>query len=535
MEVDILILNGRIIDGTGGPWYKADIAIKDGKIIAIGKISGVDAKKTIDAKNLFVAPGFIDMHSHSDYTLLVDGRAMSKIMQGVTTEVIGNCGSSAAPVIGEMRENIERSKEMYGLKVDWTTMGEYMNKLEEGGVSLNVVPLVGYSNIRIAVLGYDAKEPTESEMDEMKEILIKSLDDGAFGMSTGLRYDPQSFAKTEEIIELAKIVSKYNGVYATHIRDEGDRGSIIEAVEEAIRIGREAEVLVEISHLKILAKPLWNKCDEILNMIETAREKGIEVTADQYPYEASGTSLMAWIPKWANEGGREKLLERLRNLELREKIKLELYKAMEYRGGSENAIISRYELDRSLEGLSIKQVAEKWNLKDDETAIKLVEKALEGKTGIGIINFNQKRENLIKIFVKPWVMVGSDGYALSPVGVLSNGIPHPRSYGTFPRAIVKYVKEEKVLTLEECIRKMTSLPANVLGLWNKGLIKIGLDADIVIFDFEKLKDQATYNEPAKYPIGIEYVIVNGVVTVEKGIHTGEKAGRVLRRKSGYKL
>jgi len=530
MEADILILNGRIVDGTGGPWYKSDIAIKNGKIVAMGKIRGIDAKRIINADKLFIAPGFIDMHSHSDYTLIVDGRALSKIMQGVTTEVIGNCGSSAAPIIGGMRDEVERSGERYGLEIDWKTMGEYISKLESRGIAINVVPLVGYANIRIAILGHEGREPTKKEMDDMKEILINALNDGAFGMSTGLRYDPQSFAKTEEIIELAKIVSEYDRIYATHIRDEGDRGFIVEAIEEAIRIGKEAKVPVEISHLKILAKPLWDKCDDILRIIDSAREEGVEVTADQYPYEASGTSLMAWIPKWANEGGREKLMERLKNKELREKIKMELYKTMEYRGGSENAIISIYEADKTLEGLSVKQVAEKWGLSDDETAIKLVEKALEIKSGIGIINFNQKRENLVKIFMKPWVMVGSDGYALSPTGILAMGIPHPRSYGTFPRALVKYVKEEKIVTLEECIRKMTSLPANTLGLWSKGLIKVGFDADIVIFDFEKLKDQATYNEPMKYPTGIEYVMVNGVITVENGVYNWEKAGKVLRKK-----
>lgn len=535
MELDILILNGRVIDGTSGPWYKADIGIRNGKIIAIGKIRGIDARNTIDASGLFVSPGFIDMHSHSDYTLLIDGRAMSKIMQGVTTEVIGNCGSSAAPIIGLMKDEIEKRENIYGLKVDWVKMSEYIHKLEESGISLNVVPLVGYANIRIAVMGYDAREPTISEREEMKEILINALEDGAFGMSTGLRYDPQSFAKTEEIIEFAKVLSEYGGIYASHIRDEGDRGFVIEAIEEAIRIGKEAGVPVEISHLKILAKPLWDKCDEILKLIDEARIKGIEVTADQYPYEASGTSLLAWIPKWANEGGRRKLQERLKDPNLREKIKLELYEIMEYRGGAENAIVSRFEPNPLLEGLSIKQISEEWNLKYDETAIKLVEKALESESGIGIINFNQKRENLVKIFAKPWVMVGSDGYALSPIGVLAKGVHHPRSYGTFPRAIVKYVKEEKIVTLEECIRKMTSLPANTLGLWNKGLIKVGFDADIVIFDFESIGDQATYNEPTKYPTGIEYVIVNGVITVEKGVHKGEKAGRILRKNIIKKL
>ena len=321
MELDTLILNGKIIDGTGNPWYKADIGIKDGKIIAIGRLRNNDAEKIISADGLIVSPGFIDMHSHSDFPLIVDGDAQSKIRQGITLEVVGNCGSSAAPLLGELRERIKENEKRYQIKIDWRYMGEYIERLKRQGTSVNVAPLVGFSNVRIAVLGYEKRDPTKEELEEMKNILKRALDEGAVGLSTGLRYDPQSFAKTEEVIELAKIVSKHGGIYSTHIRDEGDRGRLLEAIQEAIKIGREANVPVEISHLKILAKPLWDKCDEMLELIENARKEMIEVTADQYPYEASGTGLLAWIPKWANAGGRENLIERPNTPEIREEIK----------------------------------------------------------------------------------------------------------------------------------------------------------------------------------------------------------------------
>jgi len=532
LEFDLLIIGGRIIDGTGNPWFKADIGIKNGKIVAMGKLRKIDAKQIISAEDLVVCPGFIDIHSHSDFTLLVNPKAESKIRQGVTTEVIGNCGSSAAPLLGELRDRITKYyAEKYNLKIDWTYMGEYLRKLEENGIAVNVATYVGFSNIRIAVLDYENREPTKSELEEMKELTAKSMDEGAIGLSTGLRYDPQSYAKTEEVIEIAKVVAEKGGIYASHIRDEGDRGLLLEAIREAIEIGEKAGVPVEISHLKILAKPLWDKCDEMLKMIEEAREHGVDVTADQYPYEASGTSLLAWIPKWAHEGGREKLLERLMNHEIREKIKNELARVMELRGGPDRALISRFDVDPSLEGLTVKDVAEKWNIPPDEAAIKLVEIAVKEESSLGIINFNQSEENIIKIMRKPWVMIATDGYALAPYGILAKGVPHPRSYGTYPRVLGKYVREMKVLTLEDAIRKMTSLPASKLKLHDRGILRPGFWADIVIFDPKEVIDKADYLNPKKYPKGIKFVIVNGEIVIENGEHTEKLSGKVLRRKA----
>lgn len=531
MELDTLIINGKIIDGTGNPWFKADIGIKDGKIVSIKKRIKQDAEQIISADGLVVCPGFIDIHSHSDYTLLVNPKAESKIRQGVTTEVVGNCGSSAAPIIGEMKERALKISERYGLKIDWTYMNEYLNKLEEKRIAVNVATYVGFANIRIAILGYENRKPTKNELEEMKKLAARSIDEGAIGLSTGLRYDPQSYAETEEVIEIAKVVAEKGGIYASHIRDEGDRGKVIEAVKEAIEIGEKAKIPVEISHLKILAKPLWDKCDLMLKIIEKARERGVEVTADQYPYSASGTSLLAWIPKWAHEGGREKLLERLKNHEVREKIKKELVRVMELRGGPERALISRFDANPSLEGLTVKQVAEKWNETIEETAIKLVEIAVEKQSSLGIINFNQSEKNIVKIIKRPWVMIATDGYALAPYGTLGKGVPHPRSYGTYPRVLAKYVREEKILTLEEAIRKMTSLPARKIGVLDRGIIRPGFWADLVIFNPKEIKDEATYTNPKQYPKGIHFVIVNGEIVIEEGKHTGQLPGKVLRHHS----
>ena len=523
----ILIKDGIIVDGTGKPGYKGDLYIEKGTIASIGRTSDFKPDFEINASGLVVSPGFIDMHGHSDYTLLVNPFADSKIRQGITTEVIGNCGQSAAPLLGEAREEAERIAERYEIDVDWTYMGEYIERMERSGISTNVAALVGFGTIRLSVMGYEARDPTDEELNEMKSLVARSIDEGAVGMSTGLRYVPQSYAKTEEVIEISKVVAEKGGIYTSHIRDEGDGGRLIEAIEEAIRIGREAGVSVEISHLKILAKPLWNLCDKMLDLIETARKEGIDVTADQYPYRASGTSLMAWLPKWAREGGNEKLVERLKDPEIREKIKEKLAEVIEIRGGGDNALISRFEPNPDFEGKTLTEVAKELNLPVIEAAMKLVEIAAKEKKGIGIVNFNQSEENVRKIMSKPWVMVGTDGYALKPEGVLAKGVAHPRSYGTFPRILGRYVREEKLISLEEAIRKMTSLPARKLGFKDRGVIKEGMAADIVIFDPKTVIDRATYMKPHQYPEGIEYVIVNGEIVVEKGKHTGRLPGKVL--------
>ena len=529
MEYDVLIVNGRIFDGTGNPWFYGDVGIVGDKIAAIGRRLRGDAKTVIDASGLAVSPGFIDMHSHSDLELLVDGRALSKIMQGVTLEVIGNCGGSAAPLNDFLKAHMEKFvlPDFEGaVKLEWNTLGEYFKKLEESGISLNVASHVGHSNVRACVIGFEKREPKPEELEEMKRLVEEAMLDGAIGMSTGLIYPPSSYAKTEEIIELAKVVAKHGGIYASHIRGEGE--TLLEAVKEAIRIGEEAGLPVEISHFKASGKSNWGKIRDAARLIEEAREKGVDVTADQYPYTASSTSLSALLPDWAHEGGSEKLLERLKSPDARTTILEHLKRYSRLESDYWDRIVISY-LSKNLNflGKSIKEISDILGLSPEETVIKLL---IEEESRVSHINFNMCDEDVEFAMRKPWIMVGSDGSAVAPEGVLGKGKPHPRYYGTFPRFLSLYVREKRVLTLEQSIRKMCYLPAWRLGFRDRGIIREGAYADIVIFNPKTVKDNATFTDPHKFPTGIIHVLVNGVPVVFDSKHTGAKPGRVLRRK-----
>lgn len=528
MEYDVLILNGKIFDGAGNPWFYGDIGVFGDKIAAIGRRLYGDAKTVIDASGLAVSPGFIDMHSHSDLGLLVDGRALSKVMQGVTLEVIGNCGGSAAPLNDLLRAHMEKFvlPEFEGaIKLEWNTMGEYFKKLEENRISLNVASYVGHSNIRACVIGFERREPRLEELEEMKNLVEEAMLDGVIGMSTGLIYPPSSYAKTEEIIELAKVVAKHCGIYSSHIRGEGE--TLLESVKEAVRIGEEASLPVEISHFKASEKRNWGKIRDAAKLIEDARERGVDVTADQYPYTASSTSLSALLPDWAHEGGSEKLLEKLKNSDIRGAIIEHLKRYSSLEPDYWNRIVISY-LSKNIDflGKSIMEISDIWGLSPEETVIKLL---IEEEIRVSHISFNMCDEDLEFAMRKPWVMVGSDGSAVSPEGVLGKGKPHPRYYGTFPRLLGVYVREKKILALEEAIRKMCYLPAWRLGFRNRGIIREGAYADIVIFDPKIVKDNATFTDPHKFPRGIIHVLVNGVPVVFNGKYTGAKPGRVLKR------
>jgi len=541
---DLVVRDGRVFTGAGNPWFKADVGVKGGRIVEVGRISG-DAEEIIDARGLAVSPGFIDLHDHSDYTIMVNREADSKVHMGVSTTVFASCGGGAAPLNEEMREEIRRSSpylEEAGVDVDWSTMDEYLSRLGEGGLSINVAPLVGFGTVRRYVMGMEMRAPTSAELEAMKHEIAEAMDVGCRGITTGLRYDPQSYAETEEVIELTRFVSGYGGFYTSHIRDEGDRGDPLGAIEEVIRIGRETGVPVNISHFKVLSKRFWDLCPRLIEMVEEARGEGVQITADQYPYRASGTGLGAWIPKWANEGGNEELLKRLKDPDTTDKIKEGLAEAMEDRGGPEAALISSYPLDEGLVGMNIAEVAEKRGVNPLDCAIDLlrdhVESVVEGKAkgGFSIVNFNQKEENVELIMKQPWVAVGTDGRVHSPGGVLNKHIPapHPRFYGTFPRVLGRYSRENGVLRLEDAVRKMTSLPASILGLRERGLLLPGMCADITVFDPETVIDRSDYT-PAEatklYPEGIEHLVVNGVVTLNDGEHTGARAGVILRKNS----
>ncbi|MEM2136677.1 MAG: D-aminoacylase [Candidatus Methanomethylicia archaeon] len=546
VEFDIAILNGIIVDGSGNPWFKANIAIKDGKISSISKHSIFKAEKIVDASGLIVSPGFIDIHSHSDVTLLADPLAESKVMQGVTLEVVGNCGSSAAPVYGEFSINrMRRRLAEYGLKLEWSSMHEYLSSMESKGVSINVATLVGHGQIRSCVMGFEAHEPSGDELNEMKSLLKEALNDGAFGMSSGLVYAPGRFAKTEELVELCKVVADYNGLYASHIR--GERETIIDALNEAIYIADKSGVRVQISHHppKIGA---FGKSVETLKIIEEARNRGLDVTCDFHPYIAGSTSLSALLPAWVQEGGSTKIISRLNDSELRIKIKEDMILepvpgpgpcGLVKRGLWNMVYLSECNKNRDLIGKSFDEIAKIRNVDPFEAYFDIL---LEENLSGSIIGFYYDENDIRNVALSPFSMVGSDGYAVSPRGVLFREAGHPRSYGTFPMIIRKYVRGEsrselnydcgsKIMSLETAIMKMTSIPASRINIWDRGLIHEGFWADIVIFNYDLISDKATYFNPQVFPVGVEYVIVNGVIVVNKGVHTGLRSGKVLRHRS----
>jgi len=524
---DVVIRNAYIVDGTGNPWFEADIGIKSGKISEIGNLDFEDADRIINAKELMVCPGFIDMHSHSEYSLLANSKAESKIKQGVTTEVNGNCGDSPAPIEGMTAEAAEEAKE-YKLNMDWSTLAEYLDKLERQGISLNVAQLVGHGTIRIAVMGHENRPPTREELNKMKELVAQAMEDGAFGMSTGLYYLPGGFADTAEVIELCKVVTKYGGIYTSHIRGEGD--PLIEAVTETIEIGEKANIPVQISHHKACGIENWGNVKKTLRMMEEARSRGLDITCDVYPYTACGADLISMIPNWAHEGGVNKLRERLRDSKIRERVKKEMSEGLP---GWESSVkqsgwgrikVIGWKEHKEFEGKTLAEIADLEGVDAFNLTFDLIMK----KESPELVDLAMTEKDVCTVIKHPLSMVGSDGWALAPYGVLGESKTHPRSYGTFPRILRKYVREDKVLTIENAIRKMTSLPAQKLGLRDRGTLREGMWADVVVFDPKRIADVATYENPHRYPEGIEHVLVNGEIVVDGGEHTGALPGKVLR-------
>jgi len=511
MKYDLKIINGHILDGTGNPWFNADLGILGNKINAIGRLKDIPAEKKIDATGMIVSPGFIDIHTHSDYAVLIDGRAESKIRQGVTTEVVGNCGSSSAPMNAEVKEYREkhlRSQVGEEFEFNWTTVGDYLNLIDSKGVSINVVSLVGQGTIRQNVMGYDNRPPTDSELHKIRSLVKEAMKDGAWGLSTGLSYAPGYYATTDEIVELTKGVVEYDGIYVSHVRSEGD--ALIESVKEAIEVGKRAGVPVHISHFKALKEENWGKTKESLKLVEDARNRGIDITFDQYPYIAASTGLAAFLPKWAHEGGAEKMLELLQNPETRRKIADSPMGPATPTHNWENVLIVTTKNFPEYEGKTIAKIAQMEGKEPLNTVFDLL-LAEEGQ--VSVVAFGMCEEDVRRVMQSPYGMVGSDGSAISPHMILGRGKPHPRYYGTFPRIIGHYVREG-VLNLQEAIRKMTSAPAQRLGLRDRGLLREGFKADITIFDPDEVKDNATFTDPHRYASGIPYVIVNGIIVVE---------------------
>jgi N-acyl-D-amino-acid deacylase len=486
---DIVLENGRIIDGTGNPWYNGDIGIIGDRIIRIGSLKESPAKRRIDAHGMFISPGFIDIHTHSDNVILRIPSAENSVRQGITTIVAGNCGGSTVSV------------------------ADYLSEVEEAGVGINYIILIGHNAARRQVMGTENRAPTSQEMSAMKQLIDESMKAGAFGLSTGLYYTPGYYATTEEIIELARVVAGYDGIYVSHIRDESDYNiGLLAAIEEALTIGEKAGLRVQISHLKCLGKPVWHKSDQALELIGSARARGVNVMFDQYPYTASNTSLWGAIfPAWAQEGGGQAFLKRLEDEDSGRKIREEMRQNIDRRGGAHTLLVIT-------ENAYLSELAGKWNMDPVDAAIRI-----QANGGSSVISFNMIDYDLENILVNPYGMIGSDGSVSS-----AGSAGHPRSFGTFPRVLGVYVREKNILTWEEAIRKMTSAPANQLGLFDRGVLRPGMLADIVIFDPEAVTDTATYEEPSQYPEGIPFVLINGKIVIDKSNHTGIRSGMVIR-------
>lgn len=527
---DLVIKNALIVDGTGDSSYHGDVAVTGDRISAVGiSLSG---RRVIDASGLVIAPGFVDIHSHSDYTILIDNRAENKIMQGVTCEVTGNCGYSAAPIGGSLLEE-RRSiyRDMFGLELDWKTLSEYISRVCTAGVAINVAPLVGHNTIRASVMGMENRQPTPPEMEKITEMLNSALDEGAFGLSAGLIYPPSCYSDVAELITLARLVSDRNGVFTCHIRSEGSR--LVEAIREMIEISMETGVSMQISHLKTSGKSNWSKLDTVFDLIETAQDKGCSITCDRYPYLASNTGLKSVLPNWAFEGGNEAELSRLRDPEIRKKLQEEIENNLPGSDFWDKIIISQVTTDenRHLEGKSVAEGARV--VKKDIYNFLFDTLLVEKMQGEAII-FTMCEENLRRILSKPYVMIGSDSGGRAYDGVLTKGKPHPRAFGTFPMVLGRYVREEKLLTLQEAIRKMTSAPCQKMGISDRGVIRPGAWADLVIFDPQRIMDRSRYKNPFHKPDGIRYVLVNGQIAVSEGEYTSVLAGKILRRTGNIK-
>jgi N-acyl-D-amino-acid deacylase len=527
-DFDLIIKGGEIFDGMGNEAFEADIGIKDDFIKALGNISDAKAETVIDAKDLAVCPGFVDAHDHSDVHLLVNPKAESSIRQGITTLISGNCGSSPFPVAEEIYDEMkEMLKEIYQVYLNWTDIIGFFSKLEESGIALNYSSLVGQGTIRGAAMGFNDRPPSENELEQMKSMVAENIKGGAIGLSTGLVYPPGGYAKDDEIEELCRVAARYEGVYATHMRDEGER--VLESLDESIGIAQRTGVSLQISHFKIANPSNWHKVDDALARIEKASKDGVPIFCDRYPYIAGSTNLDYYFPLWARQGTTDEFLARLKDPKLENRIRSHLSEQEKKLGSWDKVLISSVisEKNRQIEGKNILEGAKQTGKTPFEFMRDLL---VEEKNKVGMVTFMMTEENLKKILAHSLVGVGTDGSAIAPYGLLHKGKPHPRLYGTFPRVLGKYIREEKILPLPEMIKKITSLPAQKFGFMRRGILEREYYADIVIFDRDKVIDKAIWTDPHKYPVGIEYVIVNGKVVIERGDHTGNLPGKVLRKK-----
>jgi N-acyl-D-amino-acid deacylase len=526
---DIIIKGGTVYDGTGGPPVRADVGIKADRIAAVRNLSRATAPMVVDAHGLAVVPGFINMLSHSESSLIADPRSLSEIKQGVTTQIFGEL--SMGPLNDQMKRRLRESQGDVKYDIEWTTLAEFLTYLEKRGISQNVASFIGAPTIREYVIGLEDKAPTPEQLDQMRELVRREMEAGALGVTTALIYPPAFFAKTEELIELCKVAAKYQGKYTTHMRSEGNQ--LMEAVQETIRISREAGLPAEIYHLKASGQANWPKMDQVIKMIEDAQRQGLKITANMYTYPAGGTGLDAAMPPWVFDGGREAAYKRLQDPATRQKIADAIrtptndWENLYLLAGSPDRILLASFKTEKLKPLTGKTLAEVARMRGKDPIETIMDLVLEDRSRIGTIYFLMSEDNIRKQIHQPWVSFGSDAASIAPEGVFLKSAAHPRAYGNFARLLGKYVREEKVISLAEAVRRLTGLPAINLGLDHRGFLKPGMFADIVVFDPQTIADRATFENPHQLAVGVRHVFVNGVQVLRDGNHTGAKPGRAL--------
>jgi N-acyl-D-amino-acid deacylase len=531
LQYDLIIRNGRVVDGSGRPAYRADVAIKGDRIAEIGSLRSARAKREIDARGQVVAPGFIDMLGQSEQFVLIDPRAMSKVMMGVTTEITGE-GESIAPLNDRILKEAEDFNRRFNLTIDWRTLGEYFQRLDKQGAGVNLGTFVGATQVREYVIGYDDRPPTAAELEQMKSLVADAMKEGALGVSTSLQYVPARFAKTEEIVELAKVAHQYGGIYITHQRSEAN--AIDDSMKEVFEIARRAHIPAEIWHFKTAYQKNWGRMPEMLRRIAAARRSGLKITADVYPYVAGSTSLSACLPPWALEGGTDRMIARLRDPQTRERLKREIsadsktWENIYLGSGGPSGILIASVVNRDLENSQGKRLSELAAAENKNPLDALLDFIIADHGQTGAIFFMMKESDMQAALKSPFVSICTDNGARAADGPLAGSKSHPRGWGTYPRILGKYVRDEKLMSLEFAIHKMTGLPASNVGLKLRGLLREGYFADITIFDPKTVIDRATFENPNQYPVGINFVIVNGQVEVDNGQRTPAEAGRVLR-------
>ncbi len=529
-QFDVVIKNGKVYDGSGNEPQRVDVAIRGDRISGVGDFSKATAKNIVDANGLAVAPGFINMLSWSNESLIQDGRSQSEIRQGVTTEIMGE-GESMGPVNDRVREHMLRQQTDIKYEIKWNTLAEYLRYLESGGVSCNVASFIGAATIRENVIGFEDKAPTPPQLDEMRALVRKEMEAGALGIGTALIYPPAFYAKTEEIIELCKVAAKYKGKYISHMRSEGNR--LLEAFDELVQISREAKIPAEVYHIKAAGRQNWGKIDNLLSRIEAAQKEGLNIRANMYTYTAAGTGLDACLPPWTEDGGYPALFKRLRDPATREKIAAEVGKDSDQwenlyigAGSPNNILLVGFKSDK-LKPLTGKSLAEVAKMRGKDPITTVMDLIAEDESRIGTIYLLMSEENVKKEMAKPWISFCSDEASQAPEGVFLKSNPHPRAYGSFARVLGKYARDDKVISLAEAVRRLSGLPATNLCLDHRGFIKEGMFADVVVFDPATIADRATFEKPHQYAIGVKQVFVNGVQVIKDGEHTGAKPGRAL--------